>query len=171
MDNCILCGAEDETVAITAVLDDLDNHLGDDVEEDQMMMVENGDLTVEEVDQPRSLRPCSFVAPPPPDEPPPEDVEIVCYNDIMGVKVDTVDIGTETSDDSASFDQESPKSSTSKCMYLKAAYKIIPINCDQNISVMLASICQLAFMSSASGHLLQHRYIEDQLMIHFHMHV
>ncbi|XP_056008241.1 nucleolar protein dao-5-like isoform X16 [Ostrea edulis] len=103
---------EDETVAITAVLDDLDNHLGDDVEEDQMMMVENGDLTVEEVDQPRSLRPCSFVAPPPPDEPPPEDVEIVCYNDIMGVKVDTVDIGTETSDDSASFDQESPKSST-----------------------------------------------------------
>ncbi|XP_048754163.2 cordon-bleu protein-like 1 isoform X9 [Ostrea edulis] len=103
---------KDETVAITAVLDDLDNHLGDDVEEDQMMMVENGDLTVEEVDQPRSLRPCSFVAPPPPDEPPPEDVEIVCYNDIMGVKVDTVDIGTETSDDSASFDQESPKSST-----------------------------------------------------------
>ncbi|XP_056008250.1 nucleolar protein dao-5-like isoform X27 [Ostrea edulis] len=108
---------EDETVAITAVLDDLDNHLGDDVEEDQMMMVENGDLTVEEVDQPRSLRPCSFVAPPPPDEPPPEDVEIVCYNDIMGVKVDTVDIGTETSDDSASFDQESPKSSTNEEEY------------------------------------------------------
>ncbi|XP_062593976.1 FK506-binding protein 5-like isoform X7 [Saccostrea cucullata] len=102
---------EDDTVAIHAVLDDLDNHLGDDLEEDQMMMVENRDLTVEEVDQQRSLRPCAFVAPPPPDEPPPEDGEIVRYSDIMGVKVDTVDIGTETSDDSASFDQGSPKSS------------------------------------------------------------
>lgn len=80
-----------------------------------MMMVENGDLTVEEVDTPRPLKPC-FVAPPPPDEPPPEDVEVVSYSDIMGVKVDMVDIGTETSDDSTSFDQESPKSSPS--MYL-----------------------------------------------------
>lgn len=81
-----------------------------------MMMVENGDLTVEEVDTPRPLKPC-FVAPPPPDEPPPEDGEVVSYSDIMGVKVDTVDIGTETSDDSTSFDQESPKSSPSmyKC--------------------------------------------------------
>ncbi|XP_078321244.1 uncharacterized protein LOC144621573 isoform X9 [Crassostrea virginica] len=111
---------KDETVAIHAVLEDLDTHLGDDLDnnldddlegEDQMMMVENGDLTVEDVDQPRSVRPCAFVAPPPPDEPPPEDVEIVRYCDIMGVKVDTVDIGTETSDDSASFDQGSPKSS------------------------------------------------------------
>nr|XP_034304917.1 cordon-bleu protein-like 1 isoform X4 [Crassostrea gigas] len=111
---------EDDTLAIHAVLDDLDNHLGDDLEnhlgedleegEDQMMMVENGDLTVEEVDTPRPLKPC-FVAPPPPDEPPPEDGEVVSYSDIMGVKVDTVDIGTETSDDSTSFDQESPKSS------------------------------------------------------------
>nr|XP_034304916.1 protein cordon-bleu isoform X3 [Crassostrea gigas] len=111
---------KDDTLAIHAVLDDLDNHLGDDLEnhlgedleegEDQMMMVENGDLTVEEVDTPRPLKPC-FVAPPPPDEPPPEDGEVVSYSDIMGVKVDTVDIGTETSDDSTSFDQESPKSS------------------------------------------------------------
>lgn len=116
---------EDETVAIHAVLEDLDTHLGDDLDnnldddlegEDQMMMVENGDLTVEDVDQPRSVRPCAFVAPPPPDEPPPEDVEIVRYSDIMGVKVDTVDIGTETSDDSASFDQGSPKSSPSMYM-------------------------------------------------------
>lgn len=76
------------------------------------MMMENGDLTVEEVDTPRPLKPC-FVAPPPPDEPPPEDGEVVSYSDIMGVKVDTVDIGTETSDDSTSFDQESPKSSPS----------------------------------------------------------
>ncbi|XP_052681651.1 uncharacterized protein LOC128162468 isoform X8 [Crassostrea angulata] len=111
---------KDDTLAIHAVLDDLDNHLGDDLEnhlgddleegEDQMMMVENGDLTVEEVDTPRPLKPC-FVAPPPPDEPPPEDGEVVSYSDIMGIKVDTVDIGTETSDDSTSFDQESPKSS------------------------------------------------------------
>lgn len=119
---------EDETVAIHAVLEDLDTHLGDDLDnnldddlegEDQMMMVENGDLTVEDVDQPRSVRPCAFVAPPPPDEPPPEDVEIVRYCDIMGVKVDTVDIGTETSDDSASFDQGSPKSSPSMYIYIK----------------------------------------------------
>jgi hypothetical protein len=144
MSNYILRCAEDETVAITAVLNDLDNHLGDDAEEDQMMMVENGDLTVEEVDQPRSLRPCAFVAPPPPDEPPPEDVEIVSYSDIMGVKVDTVDIGTETSDDSASFDQESPKSSTSKCMCLETAYKIRPINYGQNVSVRLAFVRRLS---------------------------
>lgn len=117
---------KDDTVAIHAVLDDLDNHLGDDLDnhlgddleegEDQMMMVENGDLTVEEVDTPRPLKPC-FVAPPPPDEPPPEDVEVVSYSDIMGVKVDTVDIGTETSDDSTSFDQESPKSSPNEEEY------------------------------------------------------
>lgn len=117
---------EDDTLAIHAVLDDLDNHLGDDLEnhlgedleegEDQMMMVENGDLTVEEVDTPRPLKPC-FVAPPPPDEPPPEDGEVVSYSDIMGVKVDTVDIGTETSDDSTSFDQESPKSSPNEEEY------------------------------------------------------
>lgn len=117
---------KDDTIAIHAVLDDLDNHLGDDLEnhlgedfeeeEDQMMMVENGDLTVEEVDTPRPLKPC-FVAPPPPDEPPPEDGEVVSYSDIMGVKVDTVDIGTETSDDSTSFDQESPKSSPNEEEY------------------------------------------------------
>lgn len=104
-----------------------------------MMMVENGDLTVEEVDTPRPLKPC-FVAPPPPDEPPPEDGEVVSYSDIMGVKVDTVDIGTETSDDSTSFDQESPKSSPS--MYKR--HHEFCVVCSDMLIMILIRECAMA---------------------------
>lgn len=68
-----------------------------------MMMVENGDFIVEEVDIFRFLKSC-FVVLFSSDEFLLEDGEVVSYSDIMGIKVDIVDIGTEISDDSIFFD-------------------------------------------------------------------
>ncbi|KAK3102241.1 hypothetical protein FSP39_009852 [Pinctada imbricata] len=113
-------GRKEEAMAIDDVLNDLDDHLDDDNSRLSpggavMQMVDNEDITIENVeadlDKPRSLRPCSFVAPPPPDEPPPDDSEPVSYDDIIGARVDTVDKGTETSDDSASYEPGSLRSS------------------------------------------------------------
>ncbi|KAJ8313921.1 hypothetical protein KUTeg_008482 [Tegillarca granosa] len=108
--------AEHETLVIDNVLQDLSN-LEDDLENDThdgMMMVENSSIHSEDVEfdfQRLTPRPCSFIAPPPPTEPPPPDSIPVDYNTFVASRVETVDIGTETSDDSASFGPGSTKSS------------------------------------------------------------
>jgi len=102
------------------VLDSLDQNLDDnDTSGSGMMMVENSSIHSEDIDvdlnQSAFLsppRPCAFIAPPPPLEPPPDDTEPVDYNMIMNGRVDTVDVGVETSDDSASYDPVSTRSST-----------------------------------------------------------
>ena len=79
------------------------------------MMVENTSLRSEDLDQDQLThppRPCAFVAPPPPTEPPPDDSEPIDYNMIMSGRVDTVDVGVETSDDSTSYGPVSTRSSS-----------------------------------------------------------
>lgn len=111
---------EDDSIAINAVLDSLDQDLDDhDTSESGMMMVENSSIHSEDIEEEISHpalshppRPCAFIAPPPPLEPPPDDTEPVDYNMIMNGRVDTVDVGVETSDDSTSYGPVSTRSST-----------------------------------------------------------
>ncbi|CAC5406829.1 unnamed protein product [Mytilus coruscus] len=108
---------EDDDVAINAVLDSLDQNLDDqDTSGEGMMMVENSSIHSEDIDVDLTLshqpRPCAFIAPPPPLEPPPDDSEPVDYNMIINGRVDTVDVGVETSDDSNSYGPVSTRSST-----------------------------------------------------------
>jgi hypothetical protein len=109
---------EDDCIAISALLESLDQNLDDnDTSGSGMMMVENSSIHSEDIDVDQSTllsspRPCAFIAPPPPSEPPPDDTEPVNYNMIMNGRVDTVDVGVETSDDSASYDPVSTRSST-----------------------------------------------------------
>ncbi|XP_052094759.1 ankycorbin-like isoform X3 [Mytilus californianus] len=108
---------KDDDVAINAVLDSLDQNLDDqDTSGEGMMMVENSSIHSEDIDVDLTLshqpRPCAFIAPPPPLEPPPDDSEPVDYNMIINGRVDTVDVGVETSDDSNSYGPVSTRSST-----------------------------------------------------------
>ncbi|XP_071158097.1 ankycorbin-like isoform X28 [Mytilus edulis] len=107
---------EDDDVAINAVLDSLDQDLDDqDTSGEGMMMVENSSIHSEDIDVDSTShlpRPCAFIAPPPPLEPPPDDSEPVDYNMIINGRVDTVDVGVETSDDSNSYGPVSTRSST-----------------------------------------------------------
>lgn len=78
-------------------------------------MVENSSIHSEDIDVDSTShlpRPCAFIAPPPPLEPPPDDSEPVDYNMIINGRVDTVDVGVETSDDSNSYGPVSTRSST-----------------------------------------------------------
>ncbi|XP_069110876.1 protein cordon-bleu-like isoform X3 [Argopecten irradians] len=96
---------DEDALAVAEVMAEFDRGL----ESPRMMMVENDSIKTEdiELEQPiKNQRPCSFVAPPPPMEPPPADSERVDYN--MLSRVDMVDVGVETSDDSGS---EGPESS------------------------------------------------------------
>jgi len=106
---------DEDVLALEEVLGDLDRGL----ESPSMMMVENASLASEdiELDRNKNPRPCAFVAPPPPMEPPPPDSEPVDYNVFIGHKVDTVDVGVETSDDSASIGPSSTKSSPVSSVY------------------------------------------------------
>ncbi|XP_021374197.1 titin-like isoform X3 [Mizuhopecten yessoensis] len=98
---------DEDALAVAEVMAEFDRGL----ESPRMMMVENDSIKTEdiELEQPiKNQRPCSFVAPPPPMEPPPADSETVDYNIFIGSRVDMVDVGVETSDDSGS---EGPESS------------------------------------------------------------
>ncbi|XP_071158082.1 cordon-bleu protein-like 1 isoform X16 [Mytilus edulis] len=118
---------EDDDVAINAVLDSLDQDLDDqDTSGEGMMMVENSSIHSEDIDVDSTShlpRPCAFIAPPPPLEPPPDDSEPVDYNMIINGRVDTVDVGVETSDDSNSYGPVSTRSSTDSPVSKTPEYK------------------------------------------------
>ncbi|XP_052094766.1 ankycorbin-like isoform X6 [Mytilus californianus] len=119
---------KDDDVAINAVLDSLDQNLDDqDTSGEGMMMVENSSIHSEDIDVDLTLshqpRPCAFIAPPPPLEPPPDDSEPVDYNMIINGRVDTVDVGVETSDDSNSYGPVSTRSSTDSPVSKTPEYK------------------------------------------------
>ncbi|KAL3831662.1 hypothetical protein ACJMK2_023386 [Sinanodonta woodiana] len=81
-------------------------------EDEGMIMMEDTSIRSEDMDteRVRSLRPCSFFAPPPPTEPPPLDSEPVDYTFAIS-KWDRKDVGV--GDDSTSLGPESAKSSPS----------------------------------------------------------
>ncbi|XP_071158078.1 ankycorbin-like isoform X15 [Mytilus edulis] len=118
---------KDDDVAINAVLDSLDQDLDDqDTSGEGMMMVENSSIHSEDIDVDSTShlpRPCAFIAPPPPLEPPPDDSEPVDYNMIINGRVDTVDVGVETSDDSNSYGPVSTRSSTDSPVSKTPEYK------------------------------------------------
>lgn len=84
------------------------------------------------MDLPKAPRPCSFVAPPPPDTPPPPDSIPVSYDEVVGQKADTVDIGV--GEDTTSF--LSQKSSPTSSEYSHILFAII------NVSRKLTQKCQ-----------------------------
>ncbi|KAL5006320.1 hypothetical protein ScPMuIL_015126 [Solemya velum] len=84
----------------------------EDEKTEKMLMEEDSSIAAEEIEinLPKALRPCSFVAPPPPNTPPPPDIIPVSYDEVVGQKTDTVDIGVGEDTTSLQSQKGSPAS-------------------------------------------------------------